>query len=196
MNLTLADYKAFGIKEKSIKPLLPFLNKYMEWANINTVNRVTSFLATLFHESADLFYMEEIADGNAYEGRIDLGNTVAGYGKKYKGRGPIQLTGYKNYVDFTRWAERHFGIKIDFAKEPQQVIKPEYAVLSAIYFWTVNGLQIHADKDDFKAIQAIVNTGSVKNIAKVNHMPERIAKYDKVKKWINGIIAKTVKDIK
>ena len=42
-------------------------------------------------------YMEEIASGAAYEGRKDLGNTQPGDGRRFKGRGPIQLTGRSNY---------------------------------------------------------------------------------------------------
>ena len=55
------------------------------------------FLAQLAHESGQLRYMEEIASGSAYEGRRDLGNTQPGDGVRFKGRGPIQLTGRSNY---------------------------------------------------------------------------------------------------
>lgn len=54
-------------------------------------------LGQLRHESVDFKYMEEIADGQAYEGRRDLGNTKRGDGKRFKGRGPIQVTGRHNY---------------------------------------------------------------------------------------------------
>lgn len=54
-------------------------------------------LGQLMHESCDFKYMEEIASGKAYEGRKDLGNTSPGDGVKYKGRGPIQVTGKANY---------------------------------------------------------------------------------------------------
>lgn len=58
--------------------------------------------------------MEEIASGQAYEGRKDLGNVIAGDGKRYKGRGPIQLTGRSNY----RRVGRKNGYDLSDATQP------------------------------------------------------------------------------
>ena len=58
--------------------------------------------ANLMHETGNFRWMKEIADGWAYEGRTDLGNTSPGDGPKYKGTGVLMLTGKYNY---TRLAE-------------------------------------------------------------------------------------------
>src|SRR5262245_25921221 len=76
----------------------------MVQADCTTAVRAAMFCAQVGHESVGLQFMEEIASGAAYEGRLDLGNTQPGDGKRFKGRGPIQLTGRANYLRFGQWA--------------------------------------------------------------------------------------------
>ena len=81
----------------NIVKYLDFLNNAMARYDINTPKRISSFIAQLLHESGGFMYVKEIANGSAYEGRKDLGNTEVGDGVKFKGRGLIQLTGRANY---------------------------------------------------------------------------------------------------
>ncbi len=58
------------------------LNDAMPKFEINTPARQAAFLAQVAHESGSLRYVREIADGSAYEGRADLGNTESGDGPR------------------------------------------------------------------------------------------------------------------
>ncbi len=73
------------------------LNNCLVQFKINTVDRIRHFLSQTAHESGGLKWLKELASGNAYEGRKDLGNTQPGDGRRYKGAGVIQLTGRANY---------------------------------------------------------------------------------------------------
>lgn len=133
--------------------------------------RLIHFLAQLAHESGNFRYMEEIASGAAYEGRKDLGNTQAGDGKRYKGRGPIQLTGRANY--------RKYGqqLGIDFENNPDIVALPSVGLLVACKFWSDNGLNTLADKDDVLTITRRINGGT-------NGLADRKAHLAKLRLWV------------
>lgn len=118
---------------------LPFLNQYMEEYEINNEDRLAAFLAQIGHESAELRYVEEIASGSAYEGRKDLGNIQPGDGRKFKGRGLIQITGRSNYEQISK----AFGV--DFIATPELLATPEYAVKSACWWWKNRKLNEKAD---------------------------------------------------
>lgn len=81
--------------------------------------------ATVHHETGLFKWKEEIwgpsAAQRGYEGRSDLGNTVKGDGYKYRGRGYCQITGRRNYTD---WSKR---LGIDIVTNPDRVAEPEIA---------------------------------------------------------------------
>ena len=67
-------------------------------------------MANLCHESGGFVYMKEIASGEAYNGRRDLGNVYPGDGPKFKGCGPLQVTGRSNHQASADWLRDHRGI--------------------------------------------------------------------------------------
>lgn len=98
------------IKIEQLKKIIPYagrradvflvpINEAMNEFGINTPIRQAAFLAQIAHESGSLRYVREIASGEAYEGRVDLGNTEPGDGPRFRGRGLIQITGRSNYHD-------------------------------------------------------------------------------------------------
>jgi len=148
---------------------LPFLNEAMAEGEINTPLRQSMFLAQLLHESGDFKWMEEIASGAAYEGRKDLGNTHTGDGKRFKGRGPIQLTGRANY----KAAGDALGV--DFINSPEIAAFPEYGFRTAVWFWGTRNLNVPSDAGDIKTVTKKINGG-------FNGLEDRKARYAKAKK--------------
>ena len=135
---------------------LPYLNQYMEKYNIQQPLEVVYFLATIAVESGELRYTEEIASGAAYEGRKDLGNTVKGYGKRFKGRGLIQITGFYNYKAYSD------SIGYDFYSTEARakgIAQPGNATRSACWFWWKNNLNDLARQDAAQRIRRRVNGG-------------------------------------
>lgn len=131
----------------------PMIEAAMKEAHIDTALRKAAFLAQIAHESAELLYTEEIADGHAYEGRADLGNTKPGDGKRYKGRGPIQLTGRLNY--------RACGLDLglDLEGHPELASQPAIGFRCAAWYWRTHGLNELADVGHFKEITRRINGG-------------------------------------
>lgn len=145
------------LKASTVPDILGPLVEALEEAQINTPARIAAFVAQCGHESGDFRYMEELADGSAYEGRKDLGNTQPGDGKRYKGRGPIQLTGRKNYQAFTADVGKKYNV--DFEKNPELVAQPKWGFKAAAWFWTTRNLNALADDGKFAEITYRVNGG-------------------------------------
>lgn len=136
-----------------VNMFLPYLNKYMARYGINNRMRVCHFLAQIAHESGELRYTKEIASGKEYEGRKDLGNVKPGDGVRYKGRGLIQITGRANYKQISD------ATGIDFYNHPDWLELPQWATMSACWWWNNRGLNAMADKDELTNITKRINGG-------------------------------------
>ena len=136
---------------------VPVLNTAMSRYQIVGSKRVSAFIAQIGHESGQLKYVKEIWGPTKaqakYEGRADLGNTVAGDGSKYRGRGLIQITGRANYMACGE------ALSLDLINHPEMLEKPQHACMSAAWFWASRGLNTLADAGSFSKITTRINGG-------------------------------------
>jgi putative chitinase len=145
------------------RELLPAVASSLNACECVNVNRIAMWCAQIGHESGGLFYTEEIADGSAYEGRADLGNTQTGDGVRFKGRSWIQITGRSNYARLSQWA---FGKGLvpsptEFVDKPNELASDQYAGLGAAWYWVVARPDINAlsDAQDIVTVTQRINGG-------------------------------------
>jgi len=147
-------------KKTALEVFTPYLNEFMPAYQINTPARQEAFVAQIAHESGELRYTREIwgptAAQKGYEGRKDLGNVYPGDGKRFMGRGLIQVTGRANYAACSLALTRDPGT---FLNHPDLLSTPMYAVQSACWFWEDRGLNELADAGDFRRITKKINGG-------------------------------------
>jgi predicted chitinase len=132
------------------------LSKVMTNRQIDTPLRQAHFLAQIGHESGEFRFHAEIASGEAYQGRIDLGNLQPGDGRRFKGRGLIQLTGRANYAEYGR----AIGREDELLSQPELVeTDADLCVDVAGWFWAKRGLNAIADADDLTTLTKRINGG-------------------------------------
>ena len=177
--MTEAQLTALGIDSK----WLSAINATFERFEINTPKRQAAFLGQCGHESNSFRTVEENLNYRAaalqatWPSRFDaakalecehkpemianiaygnrMGNTEPGDGWKYHGRGLIQLTGKDNYVHFNR------DTGVDCVANPDLLCLPEYAALSAGWFWSTHNLNTLADTSQIEAITKKINGGTI-----------------------------------
>lgn len=172
---TLSEVMVGSLSLSRYEELLPGYVNAMKAANITNTNRAAMWAAQIGHESVGLRYMEEIASGSAYEGRQDLGNVYPGDGVRYKGSGPIQLTGRANFRAFTQWANSKGHTSIDFEANPHLVRQdPKWGFLAASWYWVVARPQINvlADRQDLEGVTRAINGG-------LNGINDRRSRYNR-----------------
>lgn len=145
------------------RALLPAAAQALQQCQCNTVDRVAMWTAQIGHESVGLKYMEEIADGSQYEGRGDLGNIQPGDGCRFKGRGPIQITGRHNYTEVSKWARGRGLVPSPtfFVDQPEELASDKYGFLGVVWYWTVARPNINAmcDASDLQGVTRAINGG-------------------------------------
>lgn len=167
-----ALFRKLGASPARAADLAVAANRFFpEYGVLDSGLRLAHFLAQLGHESGSFKYMEEIASGEKYEGRKDLGNTQAGDGKRYKGRGPIQLTGRANYRTYGR------AIGIDLESNPEIAAVPSIGLHTALEYWKSRKINALADRDDLTAVTRAVNGGT-------NGFEDRKRRLSELKGWI------------
>lgn len=140
------------------------INDTFDRFSISTPMRQAVFLAQIAVESGSLHYVREIADGSAYEGRADLGNTEPGDGRRFPGRGLGQITGRKNHMLCG------IALGLDLLAQPELLEQPENAALSAGWYWSTHGLSGLADARKFGTACRVWNGG-------INGLDDRIEHY-------------------
>lgn len=134
-------------------------------------DQLSYVLATTVHESAAGKFMTELASGKRYEGNRDLGNIHPGDGVRYKGRGYVQLTGRRNYAD---WSKR---LGVDLINNPELASRPDIArqiLVEGMKKGTFTGQKlgkfINGQKTEFENARQTVNgmdkAGPIASIAR------------------------------
>ena len=129
------------------------LQNSLNESGITDPTEQAQFMAQMAHESMNFSKMKEMASGSAYESRKSLGNTKLGDGKKFKGRGFIQLTGRANYERYGKLVGE------DLVKNPELAADPEIASKIAIAYWKDRVKPKVKDFTDTKAVTKLINGG-------------------------------------
>lgn len=137
-------------------------NQAMVEAGCTTVNRAAMWLGQIRQESGGLEWFTELASGREYEGRSDLGNTHPGDGVRFKGRGPIQVTGRANYTALSRWAHAkgYVPTATYLVDNPTNLAEDRYGFLGAVWFWETHGINGYADRGDVRGATLRINGGT------------------------------------
>jgi putative chitinase len=179
------------------------MNNVFPTYEIDTPHRIAAFLAQCGHESGGWTVFEENLNYSAqglnsifkkyfptlesaqpyarhpemiankiYANRMGNGAPETGDGYKYRGRGPIQLTGKDNYRAF---AKDMFDDWENLFENPDWVTSDrDFALMSAIWFWNKNKLNVQADAGDIKLMTKKINGGYIGLEDRIKHYNEAI----------------------
>jgi len=194
---TLAAAMGNTVPLDRYRELLPAFAEAMRHADCTTELRAAMWCAQLGHESEGLRWMEEQnwSGGRQsddeyfarYDNRADLGNGP-GEGLRYRGRGPIQITGRHHYSELSRWAHGRGLVPSPtfFVDQPEQLASTRYGFVGAVWYWTVARPQINAlaDRQDLEAVTRAINGGT-------NGLKDRRERYERCLRLGSALIPRT-----
>ena len=92
---------------------------------------------------------------SVYANRMGNRDEASGDGFRFRGRGLFQTTGHAGYY--------HAGQALgeDFVMQPDLVATPQYAALTAGWFWATHKLNQYADVRDYKMMTKKINGGFI-----------------------------------
>lgn len=175
--------RAFNAAQrKNAQSVLDALTMYGFRFGLLQPHRTVQFLAQLMHESGGFIYDREVwgptKAQKGYEGRKDLGNLQKGDGSKFRGRGPIQVTGRDNYRSFTKWAKTIDPGAPNFETTPDKINTDPWEGVSPIWYWEVGN-------PDRKSLNRLADRGDIENITRkinggLNGYEDRLRNFDRL----------------
>lgn len=135
---------------RDMQPIADAMVKHIDRFGLrDTPDRLANWIGQTCHETGNYRWLREIwgpTDAQRrYEGRRDLGNTQPGDGKRFMGRGLIQVTGRANYTEMAMRS----GLPL--VEQPELLEQPDAAVLVSAIWWTkakLNALVDAGREDD------------------------------------------------
>ena len=112
----------------------------------------------------------EMIANRVYGGRMGNGPEASGDGYKFRGRGILQLTGRANYTQCSRDL---FGDDT-LANDPDLVRTPEYAIITACWFWYKNQLNAICDTGDIVLLSKRINGGTIGLEDRIKHLNDAL----------------------
>ena len=153
------------------------LNMLVRVADMTSLNQRRHLISQTCYETGRYRWMKEIASGEAYEGRSDLGNNRPGDGPKFRGGGVIQLTGRYNYQRFSDWLERNGMRDENVMKFGADYVANHYPFLSAVCWIEENKWAEVCKTEDVYQVTRVLNGG-------YNGLEDRMHYYNKACKAI------------
>ena len=159
--LRIAHFMAQIEHESGLKPISENLNY--------SAKRLLEIFPKYFTTEKALLYANkpQLIANKVYANRMGNGSEDSGEGWKYRGRGFIQITGKENYFRLANDTD------LDCLKNPDLLLEEPNAMLSALWFWNLKGLNKFADKNDIVGITKRINGG----INGLEHRKELLKKY-------------------